>query len=386
MGGNNASHLKTGQVYLMASVKKYKTAKGHAWRVQYRSPDGRSRTKQGFATKAAAQAWADKNAVYMHNQDWIDPNAGKVTVGELGPRWLAMRSHLKPSTVAWQKHVWASGVKPYWEDVAVGSIKPSHVQEWVAVFGMSASWVRHCHSCLAQILDLAVSDRLIRRNPARGVKLPRREQTVKVYLTMQQLQAFAKECGDREDLILLLGTSGLRWGEAIALRPCDLDPLRNRISINRNAVKVDGDVVVGSPKNHELRSVAVAGYVMDLLVKRAASLAPDDLLWRGRRGGWLTSPGHRSWFTHALERAQGADASFPRITPHGLRHVAAGLLVQSGANVKIVQRQLGHKSAALTLDRYAELFDDGLDSVASALDAGFSDVVGLSCDPTEKQG
>lgn len=50
----------------MASIKKYETAKGHAWRVQYRSPDGRNRTKQGFRTKAAAQSWADKNATLMH--------------------------------------------------------------------------------------------------------------------------------------------------------------------------------------------------------------------------------------------------------------------------------------------------------------------------------
>lgn len=43
----------------MASIKLYKTAKGKAWRVQYRSPDGKSRTKRGFPTKAEAQAWSD---------------------------------------------------------------------------------------------------------------------------------------------------------------------------------------------------------------------------------------------------------------------------------------------------------------------------------------
>ena len=58
----------------------------------------------------------------------------------------------------------------------------------------------------------------------------------------------------------------------------------------------------------------------------------------------------------------------PSVTPHGLRHVAAGLLVSAGANVKVVQTQLGHKSAAMTLDVYAELFDEDLDAVASVLD------------------
>ena len=65
------------------------------------------------------------------------------------------------------------------------------------------------------------------------------------------------------------------------------------------------------------------------------------------------------------------------MTPHGLRHVAAGLLFQAGANPKIVQRQLGHASAAMTLDQYAELWDDGLDEIASVLDGSFSDAVKL---------
>lgn len=63
-----------------------------------------------------------------------------------------------------------------------------------------------------------------------------------------------------------------------------------------------------------------------------------------------------------------ADPTFPRVTPHDLRHTAASLAVQAGAHVKAVQRMLGHASAAMTLDVYADLFDDDLDAVATALD------------------
>ena len=62
------------------------------------------------------------------------------------------------------------------------------------------------------------------------------------------------------------------------------------------------------------------------------------------------------------------DLTFPRITIHDLRHTAASLAVAAGANVKAVQRMLGHTSAAMTLDVYADLFDDDLDAVANALD------------------
>ena len=59
----------------------------------------------------------------------------------------------------------------------------------------------------------------------------------------------------------------------------------------------------------------------------------------------------------------------PGLTPHELRHTAASLAVSAGANVKAVQRMLGHASAAMTLDTYTDLFDDDLDVVADRLDA-----------------
>lgn len=75
-----------------------------------------------------------------------------------------------------------------------------------------------------------------------------------------------------------------------------------------------------------------------------------------------------------MQRAMD-DYDLPRVTPHGLRHVAAGLLVSAGANVKVVQRQLGHASAAMTLDVYADLFDGDLDEVAEVMDRQISSYV-----------
>lgn len=68
-----------------------------------------------------------------------------------------------------------------------------------------------------------------------------------------------------------------------------------------------------------------------------------------------------------MKRARALDPTFPRVTPHDLRHTAASLAISAGANVKAVQRMLGHASAAMTLDTYADLFDVDLDTVAYAL-------------------
>lgn len=63
---------------------------------------------------------------------------------------------------------------------------------------------------------------------------------------------------------------------------------------------------------------------------------------------------------------------FPTITPHDLRHTAASLAISAGANVKAVQRMLGHAKASMTLDTYADLFDEDLDAVAANLDAAIA--------------
>ena len=95
----------------------------------------------------------------------------------------------------------------------------------------------------------------------------------------------------------------------------------------------------------------------------------DDLLWPSATGDYLAPPSAReSWLSGAVARCQKADPTFPRITAHALRHTAASLAIRAGANPKVAQRMLGHASAAMTLDVYADLFESDLDAVADRLD------------------
>lgn len=104
--------------------------------------------------------------------------------------------------------------------------------------------VRIAYSILARILDDAVRDRLIGANQARGVKLPKRPPPHNVYLNAEQLQRLADESGRYKSLVLALGVGGLRLGEAAALLVSDIDFLRRRVELRRNAVKVGGEFVV----------------------------------------------------------------------------------------------------------------------------------------------
>jgi integrase len=355
----------------MATISKYQTASGTTlYTVRYRTPDQRQTQKRGFTTKREAREFAATVETSKLRGEYVGASVGRTTVGELGPAWLArQRGHMKPSTFHACDSVWRTRVAPRWGSVRIADVRYTDVAAWVAELSAirGPSLVRVTYSVLARILDDAVKDRMLAANPARGVKLPRQAPPRNTYLTATQLDMLASEAGPYRSLVLLLGVSGLRWGEAIALRVCDVDFLRRRIELHRNVVRVRSQFVVGSLKSNKNRTVAVPAFVMTSLVATAAGKGREDLLWTAPHGGYLRSPGPHSWLVGAVARCQAADDTFPRVTAHDLRHTAASLAISAGANPKVVQRMLGHASAAMTLDVYADLFECDLDAVAESV-------------------
>ncbi len=351
----------------MATITAYQTAKGKRYRVIYRKPNNSQSSKRGFRTKRDAELWAANHELTKASGEFIDGAAARAKLTELGEVWLSSQTHLKPSSLRPIEIAWRIYVLPRWGNVQVGQIRHTDVQMWVAEIGRerSATTVLRAYGVLAAILDGAVRDRRISSNPARGVNLPRKGKKGRAYLTHDQVAALARESKKMSTLVYTLAYCGLRWGEVTALRVRSVDRARRRLKVEENAVNVGGVLHVGTPKTHETRSVPYPAFLDDLLPiegKTGAQLVFGT-------GDYLRSPdGRRGWFVSALKRCQEADPEFPTVTIHDLRHTAASLAVSSGANVKAVQRMLGHASAAMTLDTYADLFDDDLDDVAARLD------------------
>jgi len=317
--------------------------------------------------------------------EYVSPALGKATVRDLGSEWLARQQGvMKPSAFHSVESAWRVHVLPKWGSTSISGITFSGVQGWVTDLAgkRKGTLVATAYSVVARILDDAVRDRRLAVNPARGVKLPARVKRKNIYLTAEQLRSLALESGRYGSLVLLLGTAGLRWGEAAALRVGDVDFLKRRITLHENAVTVGGDVHLGTLKSGKSRTVVLPAFVVEELSKTCRGKGHDDLIWPARDGGYLGPPSsHDSWLSGAVERCQAAAAAareeegdepatpvFPRVTAHALRHTAASLAISAGANVKVVQRMLGHSSAAMTLDVYADLFDDDLTGVADKLD------------------
>lgn len=353
----------------MGSVHSYQTKAGKRYLVRYRKPDGSQASKKSFTTKRDAHDFLASTKVAINTKTYIDPTDARATIEQLGTEWLRDQiSVLKPSSSHPLESAWRIHVLPEWGARRVGTIRHSEVRAWIASLAnqRGATTVIRCHGILAAILDVAVRDRRIADNPARGVKLPKKRPKPRVYLNHQQVTSLAQQ-SQFPELIFFLAYTGLRWGEATGLRLRDVDLNRRRATVYENAVLVGGKLHIGSPKSHASRAVPYPPFLDRAVRACFIGKSHDDLLF-GDGTEHLRLPNSQAgWFAGAVKRARAADPTFPRVTPHDLRHTAASLAISAGANVKAVQRMLGHASAAMTLDTYADLFDDDLEAVAYAL-------------------
>lgn len=356
----------------MATIKRYPTAAGDLWEVRYRQPNGITSRKRGFVTKKAAEDWDANNRVAINKGEFVAPSRGRVTVADLAQGWLDRKkattepSHSRMLDSAWRVHV-----EPVWGAVPVNKVTATGVRNWSASMtgaGRSATTVLRALGVLAGILDDAIADGRISKNPARGLDPKRREKPTKpkrkhVYLDHDAVTRLADESGDHRTLVLVLAYTGIRWGEAVALRVRHIDEVRRRLLVTDNAVQLGVDHAVGDPKDDEPREVPVPRFVMAELKKQIHGRGPDDLVFGDGTDYLLRPKSNGGWFAGAVKRA-----SVQRITPHDLRHTAASLSISSGANVLAVSRMLGHENPQVTLKTYADLFDTDLDKVSDALD------------------
>jgi len=201
---------------------------------------------------------------------------------------------------------------------------------------------------------------------AARVSLPRVQQAEKRFLSHQQVHDLAEAVGPEYRLVVLfLAYTGLRWGEMAALRIHRIDFLRRRVLVAESVTPVKGAMTFGPTKGHERREVPLPRFLIDDLARQVTGRSAGDLVFVGERGAVMRSQTfQRAALTEAAETL-----GIPGFHPHELRHTAASLAIASGADVKVVQQMLGHKSAVMTLDQYGHLFGDRLDVVADAMDA-----------------
>jgi integrase len=350
----------------MASIER-RTRNGQLrWYARYRDPADKQCVKV-FDRKLDAERFLTTVESAKLTGNYIDPMAARLAVGVWAKRWLDGQTHLKPSTRERYAGILREHIDPRWATTKLADVTHSGVQTWISEVSAvrSPATTRKVHRVLSLILAMAVKDERLVRNPAAGISLPRVNTAERMYLTHSQVGALADECGEYRLVVLFLAYTGVRFGELAALRVGRLDLMRRRASVSESVTLVRGVQTWGTPKGHARRDVAIPRFLVDALAEQVAGRPQDALVFAGAKGGALRS--------QVFQRAVLTDASerlgLVGLHPHALRHTAASLAIASGANVKVVQQMLGHKSATMTLDLYGHLFPDQLDDVAERLDA-----------------
>ena len=124
-------------------------------------------------------------------------------------------------------------IVPRWGTWQLGKIMLSDVNLWITdlAVGLRPGTVRQTHRVLSLILDTAVADGRVARNPAAGVKLPRQVRAEPVFLTAQQVAELARASEPHDLPVLTLAFTGLRFGELAGLKVRRSDPVRRRLTV-----------------------------------------------------------------------------------------------------------------------------------------------------------
>ena len=348
------------------------------YRARYRGPDGQEHS-QTFDKKGVANRFLITDEGKKAEGTWIDPSEGQVKLADYAEQSLVGKLDLKPKTRGSYESLIDTCIKPTLGHLCLSAITPEVIDEWVTGLltrsprGLGPSRTRQAYNLLGAIFKKAVPKRLVRVSPCQLEKgeLPRLTSASPRYLIAVEVKGLSEVTDPPYDvLVLLLAYTGIRFGEAAALRRGRRDILHRRLLIAESLGEVNGHLVFGETKTHQQRKVVLPEFLRDALddhLRTVVGSRSDSLVFTGPNGGPLRYSNFRNrYWLRAVERAR-----LEPLNIHALRHTFASLAASSGATVKLVQTQLGHKDPALTLRVYQHLFPDDLDPLAARMDEVF---------------
>jgi integrase len=351
------------------------------WRARYRAPDGRERSRT-FTRRVDAERFLATVEVDKARGSWTDPQAARLTFAEWVERYEAT-THKRPTTSARDRAVLRRWLLPRLGPVRLGAITPELVGQVVDRMraDLAPATVRTNYGVLRAVMAKAVERDLIGRSPCRGVDLPRPDRNEPRFLSIDELHVLADAMPDLyRPMVYVAGVVGLRWSEVAGLRVGRLDFLRRTVTVAETLAEVEGELMFAEPKSDaSRRTVSVPAPVMDLLAEHLARRGrpgPDELVFVSAEGGPLRS-GHvrRRVWAPAVEAA-----GLEGLTFHGLRHTAAGLMIELGAHPRVIQQRLGHASIRTTMDVYGSVLPAVDDAVTQGLGELVADSRGLDAD------
>jgi integrase len=352
---------------------------GKRWLARWVDDGGNERSK-AFDRKANAQQYITGVTTALTTGTYADPQRSAATFGTVAATWIAAKEAAQraPKTLAGYRSLLETLILPKWENVKLRDIDHARMQAWVTWLGsdpearqrgkgdgLSSARVIQAHQVVDQVLAYAIRAKYMATNPADHIELPRKTAVEKIALSHDQVRELARECGDLGTMVYTLAYTGLRFGEAVALRVRDVDLDARRLLVSRSITGVRGKGRLEGPtKTHQIRSVPILTQSLaDALRDAIRDREPSEYLFPGPDGAAMTV----GWFRVRFDKAC-ANVGLTDVTPHTLRHTAGSLALASGASVVTVQKLLGHRNATTTMNVYSHQLPDDFDNLATAMD------------------
>lgn len=255
------------------------------WQARYPGPDGRDRpAPETFDSKGDAERWLNAVETDIGRGKWVDPAAGDTTVRQWSAIWLANRPDLKVRTRELYDWLLDKYVLPQIGDVALVKLTPSLIRSWHAevIRTGSPTPARQSYSLARAMLNTAVADEVILRNPCtiKGAGVSRSVE--RPIATIPQILALAEAVPDRYRAFILTATwSSARWGELVALTRDRLDLLHGTMRIDKQLVELrNGRLEPDSPKSEAgVRTIHLPPHLVPELEYHLAHFVPSGCLY-----------------------------------------------------------------------------------------------------------
>ena len=365
----------------MGTIRRIKHSTGKTvWQARWRDPIGKQRNKN-FERKVDAERHLTTMESRKLVGDYVDPQLGRIRFSEWCQQVEGTHIRGRPSTRERDKWLLRGLVRPTFDDIPIGSVRPVTIQQWLAELtdrGYAPSTIRMAYQVLARIFNAAVESGLLTRTPCRGARLPKRERTEMRFLAPDEITQLADAIHPRyRALVLTAAYSGARIGELAALDLDHYEPLRKTIRIERTLSEVNGYISIVEPKTRaSIRAITLPTWLVEALAEHLASWPVSDnrILFAAPEGGYLRRSFRSRFWKPAVVESVGEPMRL-----HDLRHTHVALLIGQGVHPSIIASRLGHTSVKTVLDVYGHLYE-GLDrDAANALAAPWDapDVVAM---------
>jgi integrase len=387
-------------------VRGHVRKRGTTWSIVYderpdpRTGERRQRERGGFASQDDAEGALAEAIAALRTGGYVDPSS--VTVARFLTDWLDRKADddLKPSTAASYRSKIDRHLVPRLGSLRVQELDVATVEDALRTIhreggaggrSLSLRTVDYCRVVLASALDDAVRRGLLRGNPARLARVPTRQRedwrprsAPRQPWSVDELRRFLEVAGRGRlaPLWTVYVTTGLRRGEALALRWDDVDLDAGTLAVRRNrtAAMVDGTRAVyddEQPKTSaSRRTVTLDAATVAVLRKHRVRQLEDRVAassaWVDEVGRVFTREDGAGLDPDAVSarfRELCAAAEVRAIRLHDVRHAHATLLLAAGAPVEVVSKRLGHSRISTTMDLYVHPDDEQQRAVSDTFGA-----------------